>query len=268
MKDIQSFQIRSPETIECSFLVAMEYVGLSVSIIGSLLQSVQIMKEIIALRGGKKLEELYKGAEEKARDIHEDLANFKKYQVEIPRELGQFLKGAEEGFEGSKKELSDLQKVLVPSPSARHGEPQVLPRAEKLEKELVVFQDRCDWLSEGLASSQATIDRVVLKRVDEVGEKLDELRPDVFKPCFYVPANPVGVILKLDDPYSPEGALKRKLLDEEANDVVFAVDASPAATPFLTAVGMAGIGKTCALKGIGRDQEVRQRLRVAYTGYR
>jgi hypothetical protein len=69
---------------------------------------------------------------------------------------------------------------------------------------------------------------------------------DVFTPNFYVPANPRGVVLDLDNRRAIEGALKAAVL-ECGVDVV-------------AATGMGGAGKTCALHALGRDRDVARRF--------
>jgi hypothetical protein len=91
------------------------------------------------------------------------------------------------------------------------------------------------------------------------------VKKDVFAPTFNVPDIPNGVHLdfSLDcrgTPTSVEGMLKAAVMkdDTRATQNVAALGSS-AKHLQLAAVGMGGMGKTCALKGIGHEVDVQQR---------
>jgi NB-ARC domain len=88
---------------------------------------------------------------------------------------------------------------------------------------------------------------------------------DVYSPAFHVPEIPKGTHLdfSLDGhgiPTSMEGNLKAAVMGSEAREErIVAETCSATANRSIAAVGMGGLGKTCALKGIGHEDDVRHR---------
>lgn len=66
----------------------------------------------------------------------------------------------------------------------------------------------------------------------------DSLTLDRFKTVNMVPSNPVRIVLDFNDNNSPECQLKTAIFDDQNNATV-------------VASGMGGVGKTCALRGVG-----------------
>jgi hypothetical protein len=83
---------------------------------------------------------------------------------------------------------------------------------------------------------------------------------DEFTPTFNAPKNPAGVRLDLSldangNPMTMEGELNAAVMRRDMGNIVNAVGSND-----VGCMGMGGVGKTCALNGIGREQDVEQRF--------
>ncbi|CAN8065351.1 unnamed protein product [Agarophyton chilense] len=93
--------------------------------------------------------------------------------------------------------------------------------------------------------------------------------PDSFRPCFNVPENPSHVVLnfncnpELEPPVprrsNPEGHLKMKVLQSNGTQSIAAVGSR--LSHLIGTDGMSGVGKSCALRGLAKDPDIRERFR-------
>ena len=80
-----------------------------------------------------------------------------------------------------------------------------------------------------------------IKKVQAASEK-----GSTFQPSFTMPENPTGVRLNFDEPDSPEGTLKRMLLNQQAQ-VLAALNISADSGSSTVAVGMDCVGRCAPL---------------------
>lgn len=82
------------------------------------------------------------------------------------------------------------------------------------------------------------------------------------RPTGFVPKNPTGVLLDYEIPTTEEGRLKRALLEDDyaASGVNGAANATNRSSYLAAVSGMSGVGKTCALRGLGYLDDIWRRF--------
>lgn len=94
--------------------------------------------------------------------------------------------------------------------------------------------------------------RLVIVEMHEVKQKLinpPENQPDIFEVVNMVPANPPHIALNFKDSKTIEAQLKKAIFEKKSNGTVTAM-----------AAGMSGVGKTCALRGVGLEKDTTSRF--------
>lgn len=72
---------------------------------------------------------------------------------------------------------------------------------------------------------------------------------DRFAPTIVVPSNPPRLTLDYDSPHTREGELKAAVLNKSSGRIVSVI-----------AAGQGGVGKTCALRGLAGDDDIKRRF--------
>lgn len=123
---------------------------------------------------------------------------------------------------------------------------QVFPTV--LKESLAQFDKQLGDLKEKLeklASVVVHLHQIAREAVDSSANQ-----PDNFKVINMVPANPEHIVLDFEeDSGTPESKLKKAIFDVDSIGAVSAV-----------ASGMGGVGKTCALRGVGQHQDAPARF--------